>query len=98
VVCPCPWVVSEDFLKEHRIDYVAHDDIPYINADGTDGYGHLKAMGKFKVTKRTEGVSTSDLISRILKDRDDYSIRNLKRGLKGNEIGLNYFETLVLKA
>lgn len=55
-------------------------------------------MGKFKETKRTEGVSTSDLIGRILKDRDLYSIRNLNRGMKGDEIGLTYFDTFVLKA
>lgn len=55
-------------------------------------------MGKFKETKRTEGVSTSDILGRILKDRDLYSMRNLNRGMKGEEIGLTYFDTVVLKA
>jgi choline-phosphate cytidylyltransferase len=30
-------------------------------------YGFVKKLGKFKETKRTEGVSTSDLILRIIK-------------------------------
>jgi hypothetical protein len=30
-------------------------------------YGFVKQLGKFKETKRTEGVSTSDLILRIIK-------------------------------
>lgn len=32
-----------------------------------DVYGFVKKLGKFKETKRTEGVSTSDLILRIIK-------------------------------
>ena len=32
-----------------------------------DVYGFVTQLGKFKETKRTEGVSTSDLILRIIK-------------------------------
>ncbi|PHJ25064.1 cholinephosphate cytidylyltransferase [Cystoisospora suis] len=37
-----------------------------------DIYGWLKEAGKFKATKRTEGVSTTDLIVRILQNYEDY--------------------------
>lgn len=33
VICPCPWVITVDFLREHNIHYVAHDDIPYTSGD-----------------------------------------------------------------
>jgi hypothetical protein len=32
-----PWVITEEFLDEHQIDYVAHDALPY--ADTTLGTG-----------------------------------------------------------
>ena len=32
VICPCPWVITLDFLNKNNIDYVAHDDVPYGSA------------------------------------------------------------------
>lgn len=29
VICPCPWIITVDFLIKNKIHYVAHDDIPY---------------------------------------------------------------------
>lgn len=29
VICPCPWVITLEFLDKHNIHYVAHDDLPY---------------------------------------------------------------------
>ena len=45
-----------------------------------DIYAPIKKLGKFKATQRTDGISTSDLLNRIMEDRDDYILRNLKRG------------------
>ncbi|KAL9667172.1 hypothetical protein QQ045_001521 [Rhodiola kirilowii] len=41
---------------------------------GKDVYEFVKAIGKFKETKRTEGISTSDIIMRIVKDYNHMSI------------------------
>jgi choline-phosphate cytidylyltransferase len=64
VIPNCPWIVTPEFLAEHKIDYVAHDDLPYQAAEGDDIYEPIKAQGKFLVTQRTEGVSTTGIITR----------------------------------
>ena len=35
-------------------------------ADGTDAYEHVKKMGRFRMIKRTEGVSSTDIVGRML--------------------------------
>ena len=83
IVVDSPWVISEQFVKDHDIDFVCHDDLPYADTSGASGCGDvylpLKKIGKFHATQRTEGVSTSDLIVRIVKRYDDYVRRNLSR-------------------
>ncbi len=53
VIYPGPWLVDEDFLTRHNIDFVAHDDIPYVTAGVEDAYATCKKLGKFKATQRT---------------------------------------------
>lgn len=64
VIPNCPWVVTPEFLEKHKIDYVAHDDLPYKADEGDDIYAPIKAQGKFLVTQRTEGVSTTGIITK----------------------------------
>ncbi|CCA66484.1 related to choline-phosphate cytidylyltransferase [Serendipita indica DSM 11827] len=61
-----PWVIDEDFIKKYHIDYVAHDEDPYKGVGTDDVYGYPKSQGKFIPTRRTPGVSTSELIERMV--------------------------------
>jgi len=72
VIMPCPWVIGIPFLLKHNIHYVAHDDLPYGSVGQDDIYAEIKRAGMFKATQRTEGISTSDIILRIIKDYDMY--------------------------
>ncbi|XP_052847238.1 choline-phosphate cytidylyltransferase A isoform X1 [Drosophila gunungcola] len=90
IVQNAPWTLSDEFIADNKIDFVAHDDIPY----GTDGmddiYAPLKARGMFVATERTEGVSTSDIVARIVKDYDLYVRRNLARGYSAKELNVSF--------
>ncbi|GLT42787.1 hypothetical protein SLA2020_167710 [Shorea laevis] len=92
VIPGAPWVINQEFLDKHKIDYVAHDSLPYADASGAgkDVYEFVKAIGRFKETKRTEGISTSDIIMRIVKDYNQYVMRNLDRGYTRKELGVSY--------
>ena len=61
-----PWVIDEAFMNKLQIDYVAHDELPYAMATNDDVYEWIKKNGQFLPTRRTEGVSTSDLVARIV--------------------------------
>jgi choline-phosphate cytidylyltransferase len=64
VIEDCPWIVTAEFLLKHDIDYVAHDDLPYGADEGDDIYGPIKERGMFLVTQRTEGLSTTGIITK----------------------------------
>ena len=60
VVHDAPWVVSDEFIAKHDIDYVCHDALPYVDTSGSadagdgDCYARLRKIGKFLETTRTE--------------------------------------------
>lgn len=62
-----------------------------------DVYAPLKAMGRFHATQRTEGVSTTDLIVRVVRRYDTYVRRNLQRGLSGKDMGVPFWKEQALR-
>lgn len=92
VIPNAPWCVNSDFLKKHNIDYAAHDDLPYAADDTDDIYKEIKEKGMFLATQRTEGISTSDIITKIIRDYDKYLMRNFARGATRKELNVSWFK------
>lgn len=73
----CPYIMNETYLRfiidKYDIDYVVHGDDPCI-VDGKDVYEVAQKMGKYRTIPRTEGISTTDIVGRMLlmsKDHHD---------------------------
>lgn len=72
----CKWVtyVVENYpyctrlkdVERFEIDYVVHGDDISVGLDGRNSYQEIIDAGKFKVVKRTSGISTTDLVGRML--------------------------------
>ncbi|KAL9676711.1 hypothetical protein QQ045_004928 [Rhodiola kirilowii] len=70
VIPDAPYAITADFMKklfnEYNIDYIVHGDDPCTLPDGTDAYELAKKAGRYKQIKRTEGVSSTDIVGRML--------------------------------
>lgn len=76
---------------------MAHDDLPYKSGTVDDVYAFVKEKGQFLATQRTEGISTSDLITRIVHDYDEYLRRNLQRGYSAKQLNISFLKKTSLK-
>ena len=47
VVSDAPWVITQEFVDKYQIDYVAHDDDPYVSAGHDDVYQFVKDQGAY---------------------------------------------------
>ncbi|CAI9262424.1 unnamed protein product [Lactuca saligna] len=78
VIANAPYAITEDFMnslfKEHKIDYIIHGDDPCLLPDGSDAYALAKNVGRYKQIKRTEGVSSTDIVGRILASMEDKEV------------------------
>ncbi|KAJ6804687.1 ethanolamine-phosphate cytidylyltransferase [Iris pallida] len=70
VIPDAPYAITEEFMNklfnEYDIDYIIHGDDPCLLPDGTDAYALAKKAGRYKQIKRTEGVSSTDIVGRML--------------------------------
>ena len=60
-----------ELLEQLNCEFYAHGDDIAINSDGIDNASILKKAGKFKVFRRTRGVSTTDIVSKVLTFKED---------------------------
>jgi len=92
-----PWYYSTEFFDRHRIDFIAHDEEPYTIGGSSDSYALPKSLDMFCATQRTEGISTSDIITRIVKNYDSYIRRNLSRGMTRQDLNVGPVHSARLK-
>lgn len=76
IISACKWVdevCEQDSynptmaqIDAQNCDFMTHGDDLVLAADGFDTYSPFKDAGRFKVFKRTEGISTTDIVGRLL--------------------------------
>jgi ethanolamine-phosphate cytidylyltransferase len=81
-------------IEKYNIDYVVHGDDPCI-VDGKDVYESARKLGKYLTIPRTEGISTTDIVGRmLLMTRSHHSsaesdIDDLEKRPRGGSFGIS---------
>jgi ethanolamine-phosphate cytidylyltransferase len=80
-----PYVTSLPWISHYGCHYVVHGDDITSDSSGQDCYRHVKAADRFLVVKRTPGISTTDLVGRMLLFSKHHFIKSLSALLDGKE-------------
>jgi ethanolamine-phosphate cytidylyltransferase len=66
IILDTAYTPTKEFLDEIGCGFYAHGDDPAIDSNGIDITLKLREQGMFKLFKRTEGVSTTDITGKLL--------------------------------
>ena len=66
VVEGAPYVTTLETLDKYSCDFCVHGDDITLDAEGNDTYRFVKEAGRYRECQRTAGVSTTDLVGRML--------------------------------
>lgn len=80
-----PYVTSLPWISHYGCQYVVHGDDITSDSNGEDCYRFVKQAGRFRVVKRTPGISTTDLVGRMLLCTKNHFIHSLPKMLAGTE-------------
>ena len=72
-------------MSHYGCYYVVHGDDITSDSSGDDCYRFVKAAGRFRIVKRTPGISTTDLVGRMLLCTKTHFIKSVKDALAGEE-------------
>ncbi|KXL43629.1 hypothetical protein M433DRAFT_155602 [Acidomyces richmondensis BFW] len=80
-----PYVTSLPWITHYGCEFVVHGDDITSDASGEDCYRFVKRAGRMKIVPRTPGISTTDLVGRMLLCTKDHFVRKLEDLLEGKE-------------
>ncbi|KAI5297185.1 hypothetical protein KEM56_005007, partial [Ascosphaera pollenicola] len=80
-----PYVTSLPWITHYGCRNVVHGDDITSDSSGNDCYRFVKAAGRFLVVKRTPGISTTDLVGRMLLCTKTHFIKSFSDFLSGKE-------------
>lgn len=80
-----PYVTSLPWVSHYGCYYVVHGDDITSDSSGNDCYRFVKAAGRFRVVKRTPGISTTDIVGRMLLCTKGHFIKSVKDTLAGED-------------
>lgn len=66
VVENAPYVTTIETLDKYNCDFCVHGDDITLTSEGIDTYHLVKEQKRYREIKRTQGVSTTDLVGRML--------------------------------
>eukprot|EP00933_Yihiella_yeosuensis_P079160 TRINITY_DN913_c1_g1_i1.p1 TRINITY_DN913_c1_g1~~TRINITY_DN913_c1_g1_i1.p1 ORF type:complete len:460 (-),score=70.05 TRINITY_DN913_c1_g1_i1:99-1478(-) len=66
LVYDVPYTPLLSTLEKAKADFCVHGDDMPVNSEGVCAYDPMKNAGRLRIVKRTEGVSTTDIIGRLL--------------------------------
>ena len=78
IVFDTPYEPSIKLLDDLNCDFGVHGDDISTTSDGQDAYGKLRDAGRLRIIQRTTGVSTTDLVGRLLLMTKDHHSKSEK--------------------
>ncbi|RLM61915.1 hypothetical protein C2845_PM14G03470 [Panicum miliaceum] len=110
VIPDAPWVINQEFIDKHNIDYVAQDALPYADTSGAanDVYEFVRTSASPHCFGESNRKVQGDQAHRghldvghhhedILKDYNQYIMRNLTRGYSRKDLGVSYVKEKQLR-
>ena len=76
VVEGAPYTTQVNVLKQHNVDFCVHGEDISFDEHGEDTYKAIKEAGMMKTVKRTDGVSSTDIVNRMLHLAKFYNLDN----------------------
>ncbi|KAJ3045566.1 Ethanolamine-phosphate cytidylyltransferase [Rhizophlyctis rosea] len=88
VVPNAPYNTTVEILDLYNCDFCVHGDDITTLADGTDCYQAVKDAGRYRECKRTQGVSTTEMVGRmLLMTREHLNKGEGMEGVDGRMVG-----------
>lgn len=76
VVEGSPYVTNLETLDKFNCDFSVHGNDITMTADGVDTYHLVKAANRYREVERTPGISTTDIVGRMLLMTRNHHVRN----------------------